>query len=76
MATRNFDVSTRQNLRKLDFEKAIAPAEAPGGFTAQTANGTARYEGTGWNRDYQWGTRPQVAPFGPWQPGNSNRTCE
>ena len=36
---------------KLDFEKLIAKGENPNGFTAQTANGTAHWKGTGWNKD-------------------------
>ena len=66
-----------QKLRKLRFDRAYAPGENPNGFTAQTANGTAKATGTGWNRQfnyyYNW---PQVPPGGPWQPGRSNRTGE
>ena len=60
---------------KLDFEKLIAKGENPNGFTAQTANGTARWKGEGWNRDEPWNS-PQVEP-GPTRPaGRSNRTAE
>jgi hypothetical protein len=46
---------------KLDFEKLIAKGENPNGFTAQTANGTAHWKGTGWNKDEpNWGY-PAVA---------------
>jgi hypothetical protein len=64
-----------QKLRKMKFERIIQPAENPKGFTAQTANGTAK-AGThqpGWNRQWDWGDRPQAEPTGPW---SGNRTGE
>jgi hypothetical protein len=56
--------------RNLDFESII-----PRGVVAQTANGTSRDTGTGWNRDEPWSS-PQLAPGGPWRKGRSNRTGE
>lgn len=64
-----------QPLRKMNFEKLIKDGENPLGFTAQTANGTAHWKGTGWNKDFAWNC-PQVEP-GPTRPeGRSNRTGE
>jgi hypothetical protein len=41
---------------KMDFENLIARGENPRGLTAQTANGTAHWKGTGWNKDEpNWG---------------------
>ena len=64
------------SMPKMNFEKLLAKGENPMGFTAQTANGTAHYRGTGWNKDYAWqqeqlppdATRPKF--------GKSNRTGE
>ena len=36
--------------KTLDFEKMIDEGENPKGFTAQTANGTAHWKGTGGTR--------------------------
>jgi hypothetical protein len=64
-----------QPLRKMNFEKLIKDGENPKGFTAQTANGTAHWKGTGWNKDFDWSCS-QVEP-GPTRPeGRSNRTGE
>jgi hypothetical protein len=60
---------------KMDFEKIIQKGENSKGFTAQTNNGTAHWEGTGWNRGepYEW---PEVEPD-PTRPAErSNRTGE
>lgn len=45
------------------------------GFKAQTANGTSRAYGRGWNWDppYEW---PQVEGHPAWPGGRSNRTGE
>ena len=60
---------------KMKFESMIRNGENPNGFTAQTANGTAHWQGTGWNRVGDW-TAAQVEP-GPTRPtGRSNRTGE
>lgn len=61
---------------KMNFEKIIESGQNPKGFTAQTANGTAHWDGTGWNRDDQQYERPQAEKGGPWQGGRSNRTGE
>ena len=75
---------------KMDFEKLIAKGENPNGFTAQTANGTAHWKGTGWNKDEpNWDRGPvdfspspwdssdhQVRPDATRPDGRSNRTGE
>ena len=75
---------------KLDFEKLIAKGENPNGFTAQTANGTAHWKGTGWNKDESsyctsgdisgeanWKSPDhQVRPGSTRPDGRSNRTGE
>jgi hypothetical protein len=58
-----------------NLSKLIGRGENPKGFTAQTANGTAKATGTGWNKGYDW-ERSEVEPGGAWQPGWSNRTGE
>ena len=62
-------------MRKMNFEKLIQRGENPNGFTAQTANGTAHWKGTGWNKEYDW-RRPQVEPGSTRPEGRSNRTGE
>jgi len=57
-------------------ESLIEGGENPLGFTSQTANGTAHYKGTGWNKMSPGGPSPQVEKGGPWQGGESNRTGE
>ena len=65
---------------KLRFEDIIAKGDlapdALDGFRAQTANGTALWAGTGWNRDDKLYEQPQAEAGGPWQAGRSNRTGE
>ena len=56
----------------LDFEGMIGKGENPKGFTAQTANGTSKAQGSGWNKGWNY-EQPEVAPDGPW---NGNRTGE
>ena len=66
-----------QRLRKLNFEEIIQKGENPKGFTAQTPNGTAPWEGTGWNKDFFADyDRPQVEPDATRPAGRSNRTGE
>ena len=66
-----------QRLRKLDFEKIIQKGENPVGFTSQTANGTAHWQGTGWNKNYFSDyDMPQVEPDATRPAGRSNRTGE
>jgi hypothetical protein len=61
----------------MDFEDLIAKGENPLGFTAQTANGSCHWSGTGWNRVFDYDLlREQLPPKGPWAPGRSNRTGE
>lgn len=64
-----------RNRRRLDFEGAIKSGENPNGFTAQTANGTAHWAGTGWNRSVPW-TMEQLPPDSTRPAGRSNRTGE
>ena len=57
----------------LDFEAMLGKGEGPpNDVIAQTANGTARSRGAGWNKDqpYSW---PMVPEEGAW---NGNRTGE
>ena len=61
--------------KNLNFEAMIQDGENPKGFTAQTANGTAHYKGTGWNRSRPW-EQEQISEDGPWQGGTANRTGE
>ena len=66
-----------QRLRKLDFEKISQKGENPLGFTSQTANGTAHWQGTGWNKNYFSDyDMPQVEPDATRPAGRSNRTGE
>ncbi len=58
------------NLESL-YEQGINPK----GFTAQTANGTAKAMGTGWNKVMDW-SMPEVAPDPVRPAGRSNRTGE
>ena len=62
-------------IMRLGFERMIARGENPRGFTAQTANGTAHWKGTGWNRDEPFQT-PQLEPDATRRAGRSNRTGE
>ena len=65
----------KPNQTKIDFEKLIGFGENPKGFTSQTANGTAHWQGTGWNGCWDW-QMPELPP-GPTRPaGRSNRTGE
>lgn len=60
---------------RIDFEDMIGEGENPRGFTAQTANGTAHWKGTGWNKD-EPATREQVEPCCTRPAGRTNRTGE
>jgi hypothetical protein len=62
--------------RSLDFEKIIGAGEHAGGFTSQTANGTGKFVGTGWNQQFDFGPMPEAPERGPWQKPHSNRTGE
>ena len=63
--------------KSIDFEGLVANGEGngPGGFQAQTANGTAHWKGTGWNQTMDY-TPSEVPEGGPWQGGRSNRSGE
>jgi hypothetical protein len=61
--------------RSLDFEKLIGDGKNPKGLTAQTANGTAHWKGTGWNMQYDY-EQPQCEPDATRPKGRSNRTGE
>lgn len=61
--------------RRMDFESIIQDGENPQGFTAQTANGTAHWKGSGWNKDYDW-QMPQLEPDATRPAGRNNRTGE
>lgn len=61
--------------KSLDFESLIASGQNPNGFTAQTANGTAKAGNhAGWNRDYDMPPREPVPATGAWS--NANRSGE
>ena len=64
------------SMKNLNFVQAYAKGESGKGFTAQTANGTARDMGTGWNRDEPWSSDWTAPEGGPWKGGPSNRTGE
>lgn len=64
-----------QRLEKLKFEEIIQKGENDKGFTAQTPNGTAHWQGTGWNKDYCW-EMEQVTPDKTRPEGRNNRTGE
>jgi hypothetical protein len=61
--------------RKMDFEAMIKKGENPLGFTSQTPNGTAHWQGPGWNKQWDW-EQPQVPPDATRPSGRSNRTGE
>jgi len=65
----------RPSRPKMNFEKLIQDGENPKGFTSQTANGTAHWRGTGWNKgsDYDM---PELPPDLTRPAGRSNRTGE
>jgi hypothetical protein len=61
---------------QIDLESLIGEGENPRGFQAQTANGTAHWQGTGWNQRY-WDLDVEQSPPTPVSPaGRSNRTGE
>jgi hypothetical protein len=69
-------MAKKPEMPKMDFEKLIEKGENPLGFTSQTANGTAHWQGTGWNRDVRVraGLKCRRTPRAP--SGRSNRTGE
>lgn len=60
---------------KIPFERLIGRGENPQGFTAQTANGTAHWRGTGWNKGFEY-DQPEMPPDATRRAGRSNRTGE
>lgn len=56
--------------KSLDFEGLIQEGQNPKGFTAETANGTAKYgDNPGWNQNIKWPSFP-AERTGPWRDGN------
>lgn len=69
-------VPRRYKSDKMKWEDLIEAGENPNGFTAQTANGTAHWQGTGWNqRPYDF-EMPQNEPCAVAPAGRNNRTGE
>lgn len=68
-------MANNKRAHMLDFEKLIERGENPKGFTAQTANGTAHWKGTGFNKSYDW-EREQLPPDATRPEGRNNRTGE
>ena len=69
-------MAKKPEMPKMDFEKLIEKGENPLGFTSQTANGTAHWQGTGWNKsmvDISW---PELPSDATRPAGRSNRTGE
>lgn len=69
-------VKAKGNIRNLESFIKDGEKDGTGGFVSQTVNGSGRYIGTGWDKDWDWGTSPEVEPGGAWQPGRSNRGNE
>jgi hypothetical protein len=63
--------------RLSDLESLLAKGEMGGvdGFRSETANGSARWKGTGWNQQYNYST-PEAPEKPTWRGGRSNRTGE
>lgn len=60
--------------KHMEFSRIIQSGQNPNGFTAQTANGTAKAGNCpGWNRDYKY-KNPEVAATEVW--ANANRSGE
>jgi hypothetical protein len=67
-------MGSKHRPKSLDFERIIDEGQHPKGFTAETANGTARAKNNpGWNQNIKYPSYPAV-PEGAWS--NSNRTGE
>lgn len=65
----------RNGRKTMEFSKIIQNGQNPKGFTAQTANGTAKSGNhSGWNKDFKMPDMPQVPAEGAWS--NANRTGE
>ena len=73
---RSIPQNPRQTIpRTMNFEGVIGDGENPRGFTAETANGTAHWKGTGYNKNYDF-SMPQVEPDATRPAGRSNRNGE
>lgn len=57
------------------YDSGEAP-NAPDGFRGQDVNGTTQWRGTGWNRQWNWPSQPEVPEGGAWPGGRSNRSGE
>ena len=67
----------RKSVKSLkDLESLYMAGENPQGFTAETVNGTAHWNGTGWNRQPDEPKMPQAKTGGAWQGKRSTRTGE
>lgn len=66
-------IRAKGTLRNL--ETLIKNGENPGGFRSETANGTAHWQGTGWNKEWDF-SRSQVEPDATRPSGRNNRTGE
>lgn len=63
-------VFARNGRKTMEFSKIIQNGQNLNGFTAQTANGTAKSGNhPGWNREYKYKTPPAEAT-GVWANGN------
>jgi hypothetical protein len=60
---------------KMDFEALIVDRPEGREFIAQTANGTAKWKGTGWNRSWDY-DRPELPPDLTRPAGRTSRTGE
>ena len=61
---------------KMKFEDMIEFGENARGFTAQTANGTAKWAGTGWNQRAYDFEAEQIDPVPTASGPRTNRTAE
>ena len=65
-----------KSIRRMESLIERGEGAGAGGFVAQTANGTARWKGTGWNENGPGPTSPEL-PASPTRPGGrSDRTGE
>ena len=72
-------MAVRGKMCNIYFDKLIQDGEkkgVAGGFVAQTANGTAKWKGTGWNNTDASYTSAELPPSATRPSGRSNRTGE
>ncbi len=68
--TREIKMPRVKPTKSLNFEKIIGFGQNPKGFTAQTANGTAKTGNcSGWNRVFNY-EYPEVPATGAWTQAN------